>query len=169
MKGLTFDTNIFNAILDGSLDIGQFKGLAYITHIQHDELQNTKDPTRKHALLKIFDEVVTDESSIDTESFVLDVSRLNMAKLGGRRLPTESAIWDVSRYGQAKWTPEDSIYQAIKDRLDSFKKKQNNIQDALIAETAIKNGLALVTNDQNLCTVAKEFGGTVKNLEEITK
>ena len=47
----------------------------------------------------------------------------------------------------------------IKRDLDKRKKKNNNVEDALIAETAIKNGLTLVTDDEKLRVVAMQYGG----------
>ena len=162
-----FDTVVFNRILDGALDIGAFVGKArfYATHIQLDEINETSNPQRRLALLEVFDRVT--ERKVPTESFVFDVSRLDEAKLGGGNIvPTESAVWDVSAWGQAKWGETDGMYSAFKAELDTLKSKQNNIQDTLIAETAIKNRFALVTDDVNLCTVTKKFGGECTNTKQ---
>ena len=75
----------------------------------------------------------------------------------------------VGRWGQGKWGANGNLYADIKSRLDVLKKKKNNVQDALIAETAISNKLCLVTDDNNLCQVAREFGGTAISVQEFKK
>lgn len=100
-----FDTRAFNLILDGPFPIESLKGrvAAYATHIQRDEISNTKDPDRRSALLEVFENVVSE--SIPTDSMVVGVSRVGAARVGGSRVvPTESAVWDVSRWDEAKWT-----------------------------------------------------------------
>ena len=79
---------------------------------------------------------------------------------------TETAVWGVSKWGQAKWSKDDQ-WKRIKSALDKLDKKENNRQDALIAETAIKNGYTLVTADRNLRKVAKDFGATCMTFEEL--
>jgi predicted nucleic acid-binding protein len=171
MQSYMFDTNVFNHILDGMADLSGFVGRAkfYATHVQIDELQKTADEQRKTALLRVF-EVVTNVK-IPTESFVLNASRLDEAKLGGEQpVPTESAVWGVSKWGQCKWTPSDNLYQPIKSKLDQLNKsKANNVEDALMAETAIKNGFTLVTHDGDLYKVATEFGGACANIHKVIK
>ena len=79
----------------------------------------------------------------------LGASRLGEARLGGERIvPTPSAVYGVSEYGQANYT-------------------QNNVQDALIAETAIKAGHVLITDDRDLQTVTTQFGGRCLSVAEL--
>jgi predicted nucleic acid-binding protein len=137
-----FDTNIFNQILDGKLDITTFNGKVnyYATHIQVDEIHKTKNDERRDNLIHIFTEV--EPILTPTTVFILDVSRLDEACLGG---------------GQ--------IYEAIKSELDKRNKnKSNNVQDAITAETTIINGFTLVTEDSQLFKVAVELGGKVLDL-----
>ncbi len=170
MRKYMFDTNIFNDLLDGVADITPFIGKATFlaTHVQLDEIKSTRDETRRASLSQLFEEITS--NPVPTESFVLDVSRLDQAKLGGNSvILTESAVWDVSRWDQAKWTSVDNLYEPIKAGLDKAKKKQNNIQDALIAETAIKNGLTLVTHDRLLFEVVTEFGGACADIHQVVR
>lgn len=164
-----FDTRAFNLILDGPFPIDDLKDrvVAYATHIQRDEINNTKDLERQSALLRVFKEVVSE--SVPTDSLVLGVSRIGQARLGGERIvPTESAVWGVSRWDEAKWTANDNLYTPIKADLDKLNKsKSNNVQDALIAETSIKGGYVLVTDDTHLIEVAKRYGGKCISLEEL--
>src|SRR5262245_51239664 len=152
MNSYMFDTNIFNHILDGEIDFSLYIGKAnfYATHIQHDEMLRTKDSFRRESLIKIFTKVLQDK--VPTESFVLGVTRLDEGKLGGENIiPTESAVYGVSKYGLAKYTSNDNLCEPIKIELDKINKsKSNNIHDALIGETCLKNNLTLVTHDKDL-------------------
>lgn len=100
---------------------------------------------------------------------MLGVSRLGEARLGGERIvPTESAVWGVSRWGEAKWKANDNLYTPIKANLHGLNKgKRNNVQDALIAETSIKGGYILVTDDADLIEVTKRYGGKCVSLEDL--
>lgn len=77
-------------------------------------------------------------------------------------IPPESAVWGVSKWGEAKWTAPDALLDKILAALNARnKRKKNNVQDVLIAETALLNQLALVTADADLAEVMKMFGCTV--------
>ena len=144
MNGYMFDTNIFNNILDGKVDPSLLDGKGcFATHVQHDEIQATTDKTRRSALEAIFSIAF----QLPTESFVLDVSRPNEAKLS-----------------------DGVLFEEMRERLDKMnKKRRNNSQDVLIAETAINNGLILVTHDRDLYLVTTEFGGAACNMHYVLK
>lgn len=164
-----FDTNVFNRILDGAISPQILAGrlVAYATHIQRDEINNTARPERREALAQVFREVVA--GSLPTDSLVLGVSRLGAARLGGERVvPTESAAYGVSSYGQAKYGAQDDLYSALKNGLDNInRKKPNNVQDALIAETSIKGGHVLVSDDTDLAAVTRQYGGQCISVAEL--
>ena len=170
MNDFMFDTVVFNKLLDGSFTLNQFKANLkfYATHIQEDELNNTPSLDRRGQLYRVFTAFIG--RNLPTESTVLDVSRLGKSKLGsGGLIPTETMVWGVGRWGQGKWGANGNLYADIRSRLDDLKKKKNNVQDALIAETAICNKLCLVTDDKNLCQVAREFGGAAISVQEFKK
>jgi len=171
MRSFMFDTNIFNHLFTGMAELSGFVGRAkfYATHVQIDELKQTSDTKRKAALLQVFEEIT--DIRVPTESFVLGSSRLDEAKLGGERpVATESAVWGVSRWGECKWTASDNLYEPIKSELDRLNhSKPNNVQDALIAETSIKNGFTLVTHDRDLFWITTKFGGAASNIHEVIK
>jgi len=164
-----FDTVVFNRIADGVMPIDALRGRvkAHATHVQRDEIARTKDTARREALEAVFSSVTG--AAVPTASFVLDVSRLDEASLGGSRIvPTNSAVWDVSAWDQAKWGAEDNLYVSIKTDLDSSNGgKKNNTQDALIAETAIKGGYILVTDDHDLAVVTKKYRGECLSVLEL--
>ncbi len=153
-----FDTNIFNHILDEGLEISEIAGKArfWVTHVQLDEIQKTSNPERREQLLQVFRTII--EKKVPDE-----------AKLGSdSMIPTESAVYGSSVYGNAKYASEDNLYEPIRAKLDQLNKgKKNNIHDALISETAIKNKFALVTHDKDLATVTSEMDGEVISLDEL--
>ncbi len=144
--GFMFDTNIFNDILDQKIPIESLPGnfSYFVTHIQRDEIKNTSDPKRKQQLMKVFEDIKQN------------------------KIPTSSAVWDVSRWGESKWS-DGKLYEKILNDLNEIKKKDNNIQDVLIGETAIKNGLILVTNDKALAEAVKKNSGEAITLNDFLK
>lgn len=134
------DTNIINRLIDGSLSTDDIPADAELvaTHVQIDELNKTRDEERRARLFLRF--ATTVDSVVPTESFVLDVSRLDYSKLG-----------------------DATLYGTLKTELDALNKgKANNVQDALIAEVAIANRYTLLTADYHLAEVARKYGGTVR-------
>lgn len=164
-----FDTNVFNRIVDGIIPLQSLIGLviAHSTHIQRDEINNTNVVERRAALAKVFGDVVA--ISDPTDSFGVGISCLGEARLGGERVvPTASAVWGVSRWGQANWGTDDDLYSVLKAELDKLnRKKPNNIHDALIAETSIKGEYVLVTDDIHLAEVTKKHGGKCFSVDEL--
>ncbi|MCX8050101.1 MAG: PIN domain-containing protein [Methylohalobius sp.] len=149
MLDYMFDTNIFNRILDGAVELTKFRPKArfYAAHVQLDELEKTSNSQRRQELISVFEKVLESNNKIPTESFILGVSRLDEAKLGDEK---------------------NDLYSKIKAELDKRNKnKPNNIQDALIAETAIKNNITQVTEDADLQAVTKSFGGKCANIKEM--
>ena len=131
-----FDTVAFNRVVECDVfdSLYNKKLLIYATHAQRDEINNTKNLDKRLQLLRVFHEF-------------------------SKNVSTESAVWDWSRWNEAKWTSDD-LYENFKAELDRRNnKKPNNVYDALIADTSIKNGFTLVTDDKNLCDVTREFGG----------
>jgi hypothetical protein len=146
MDGYMLDTKAFNGLVDGGIS-PELRGATarlYATHIQLDELNNTCSVDRRAVLLHMFEAI------------------------GPKQIPTETALWDVSKWGEAKWSVGGD-YDRIFARLDALKRKPNNQHDALIAETAIKNDLTLVTNDRHMAQVCREFLGRVITLEEFLR
>ncbi|RUX91115.1 MULTISPECIES: hypothetical protein [unclassified Mesorhizobium] len=138
------DTNVFNHLVEGSIDPAPIPAEwePVITHIQNDEIERTSDPTKRNAL----------------QAMVTAVTHV--------RVPTETAVWGMSRWGEAKWTGPASLYSELKDQLDREKKRPSNSADALIADTCIQNGFLLVTNDQALKKIASANGCAVLDLRK---
>jgi predicted nucleic acid-binding protein len=138
MQKYMFDTNVFKNILKNNICLDVFyDGELYITHIQKDEIMAYKNVKKRNELLKIFN--ILEQEELPTESLVLGTSRLGMARIG-----------------------DGVLFTNIKNDLDKIEIKENNIEDALIAETAILNEITLVTFDNNLAVIAKLHGCSVR-------
>jgi hypothetical protein len=164
-----FDTRAFNLMVDDAIPVRSLAShvSVYATHIQIDEINNTKNPERRAVLAQMFKNVVS--ASIPTDSSVVGVSRVGAACVAAHGVVrTTSGVWDVSRWDQANFGEHESLYLALKADLDKVNKaKRNNVQDALIAETAIKGGYVLVTDDCDLVRVTTRYGGTCVSLESL--
>ena len=127
----------------------------YVTHVQHDEIRATPCSEKKERLEQAFVRLVQEDSQSP----------------GAGQISTESAVWDVSRWDECKWPKDDnllgSILGDIKPDKENPTRYKNKIRDALIAETAIKNDLTLVTEDGRLKTRVKSLGGDCISWEEL--
>ncbi|HQS57832.1 MAG TPA: hypothetical protein PLU16_03665 [Gallionellaceae bacterium] len=133
------DTNIFNKLVDETITFDDLpsNGQFIATHIQIDEINNTKNSERRALLFLMF------------------------AELRPKIVPTESFVWDVSRWDCGKWG-DGVLFEILKQDLDSRNHtKSNNAQDVLIAEVAIVNDFTLITSDRHLAQVVENQGGKV--------
>ena len=132
------DTCIFNKLVDGIISFSDLPndGQFFITHIQLDELKKTSDPERKDVLIGKFKEIAPKETF---PCFIPDVTRIDASVAGIGDLCTRlrSAL-DKKNCG-----------------------KSNNINDAAIAEVAIREGITLITSDEAFAKVTEDYGGEV--------
>lgn len=136
------DTTLFNHVLDGKISPSSLEGRRLLaTGIQRDELAQTRDNTRRTKLLAMFQAV--NPEVVPASSFAFDI---------------EGAGFD-----QACWNDGSGCYDKMLARLQQLdprsKNAANQKRDILIAETAIKSGVTLVSGDANLRRVVTEFGG----------
>ena len=125
--------------MDGTINVVDLPsdGPFVATHVQIDEINNITDRERRARLFLIFAEVRPEI------------------------VPTESFVWDVSRWDHGKWS-DGVIFEKLKQDLDALNKsKPNNAEDVLIAEVAIVNGFTLLTSDRHLAEVVEKQGGKV--------
>lgn len=130
------DTCIFGKILDGSISKNDLPadGVFLITHVQLGEINNAQDSEKRARLL------------------------LNLFALPVTIVLTESCITNVSRVGYSK-ACHSVNYCNIKELLDKRNGgKNNNKEDALIADTAMQNGYTLISADEDLIAVTNELG-----------
>lgn len=133
------DTCVFNWLADGRIlrDALPSDGGFAITHIQVDEINDTKDGELRARLL------------------------LAQASLHCELLPTETFLFDQSRWDYARWG-DGKLFSSLKSKLDLLNGgKKSNSRDALIAEVAIANAYTLLTADRDLKSATEEHGGEV--------
>lgn len=138
-SGYMLDTTEFNAVAKGAIPLSIYAGLrVFATHVQLDELNGTTDAQTHARLVAAFEAI------------------------GPRKLLTETAVWDLSKWDEARWSAEDGLFQKMLARLielDGKDRGLNQRRDILIAETAIKNRLTLLSGDERLRMLTEEFGG----------
>lgn len=133
------DTNIFNRLAD-AIDVRSYlptDAELIATHIQIDEINRTSDSERRARLFLAF------------------------AHARPAIVPTETALYGVSRYGEAKRGEGVAFASVLKELNSLNSSKHNNTEDALIAEVALAHGYGLVTADRDLATVVGRHGGHV--------
>lgn len=140
--GYLLDTNAINRATEQGAPPNQFGCDLLVTHIQYDEIKQTTDAVRREALLS------------------------TLAAMGAREIVTESGAWNVSTWDKFKW-PTDTKANELLARITQLDKETgkknsatNRWRDALVADTAIKRGLILVTDDVNLAKASYEFGAS---------
>lgn len=149
--GYMLDTNIFNTVVDEQFSTDCFNSIRLLaTHIQEDELRDTKNQTRRNELLRMFE--------------IIDAGRV----------ATRSAVWDISLWDQACWSDDDGLFEKMLTRLQALDKQsrkkcksENQQRDILIAETCVKERHTLVSDDQNLRRVMIEFGNEAITLADL--
>ena len=138
--GYMLDTNIFDRLAKGQLDIGDLPrdGRFFATSIQIQELNQTKDDVLRSILINKFSE------------------------LGPALNQIQTTLWGFSGWGDGGWSAVGEHFDTIKSELDLLnKKKKSNTADALIGEVSIVNNHTLITTDKDLVSVIKKHGGKV--------
>jgi hypothetical protein len=149
-----FDTNVFNHVLHGNIPLPALAGKRILsTGVQRDELNKTKEPPgRREELLEIFDKIAPE--IMHASSFLFGVEGAGF----------DQACWNDGSGNFDKMLNrlcELDDTNKRKRKLDKEKLKLNQLRDVSIAETAIKNGAILVSDDVNLQIVVSESGGRV--------
>lgn len=124
LKKIMFDSNIFDRlpkIIDKIKDSAEKQYEYYITTIQVEELCKIPDEKMETRVRNIIMLADLRPKLVPTSLFVLGRARLGYAKLG---------------YGE--------VYNKI------LNNNKSNIEDAIIADTAVSEGCTLVTEDKDL-------------------
>jgi hypothetical protein len=145
------DTNAFDRTADGNIPADAFRGRRlFVTHLQLDEIRAIPAEKRRASLLGRFNEI------------------------GAEMVPTSTGIFGDSYFGQAEWSSEDGVYEAMLARLQELDKAAgkrprgfNQSRDVRIAETALRHGYTLVTDDSSLGIVMRERGGRAIRPEDL--
>lgn len=109
----------------------------YITHIQSNELIN-----------------IPDEKKEIRQNLILILT-----KLSPELIPTESFILGKSKLGFAKLSDENYYEKLLNE-------SKNNVNDAIIGDTALKNNLIQVSNNKRLRNKILSFNGRVMTITE---
>ena len=88
MKRFFLDSNVYDEFLESEELLklvlnAQARGLIELvgTHVEPDELQDTKQNKPNRGIRLVSTHLELSPNQVDTEGFVLDVSRLDMARL----------------------------------------------------------------------------------------
>ncbi|PWU70973.1 hypothetical protein DK867_22030 [Ochrobactrum sp. POC9] len=140
-----FDTNVFSNISKGEISPDQIPSdwEPVATHIQWDEIQQTKNVVIREKISSIFSEYLVE------------------------KIPTTTAVYGISKWGEAEWSGPSSAYNNLLQQLDAHRPHRNNPKDALIADTCLQRGIKLVTNDRDLLKIAESNSIETTNLEAI--
>lgn len=138
--GYMLDTNIFDRLAKGQLDLGDLPndGGFYATSVQINELNQTDDDDLRAILNDKFSE------------------------LGPTLDQIQTTLWGFSGWGEGGWSAVGEHFEKIKSELDlANKKKKSNAADALIGEVSLANNHILITTDKDLATAVEVHGGKV--------
>jgi len=142
LKSYLLDTTMFNTFLKNQhktdIEALRGKGRFYVTNFQKDELSATPESKKKDNLLSLFDAIAPEQ--VATKTFVISYSKLGAAELS-----------------------DGMIFNEILSGLNECerkhgKKRKDNRKDALIGETAERNGYIMVSDDRCLSKVMKSRG-----------
>lgn len=142
------DTNVFNRLTADTALLARLAGHGlFVIHTQRDELNDTPDALQRAELVKALEVVEPTQRA------------------------SRSAVWGVSKWDESCWSDDSSLYQAlladIKAKDKRSKRHLGQVRDALTAETAIKEGLTLVTDDCVLREVTTAHGGQAITLDQL--
>ena len=143
MKGYMLDTNVFNHLIEGSIQLTNLPkdNPIFVTHLQFNEISNCPITEKRELMLELIKELPDD------------------------MIPTNTAICGISAAGHCR-IGNGKIYSEILAKLDTIKTRKNNSNaiDSLIGETSIIENLTLISNDQSLIQIVSELGGTILDL-----
>lgn len=139
-QGVIFDNNFYNYLVDGKESNKTLENISnqFEVYITHIQYDemNNCQDSEKRLKMNLFNGVLRPKV-IPTSSFVVGTSRLGHGCLGNGE---------------------------ILEKIRESNPKHTN--DALIGETAIKNNLLLITNDNRLKKKVLELGGQTKTVSE---
>lgn len=138
---IMFDSNVFDDILNGKIKADKLEEYKHRNnaefYITHVQLDEINECNDKEKRAKLF---------------------LFMGKIRPIIIPTSSFVWKKSRLGEAR-LGDGIVFNELK------KGNIKHTKDALIGETAIKEGITLVTNDKTLQKRVVDAGGKALLLE----
>lgn len=152
------DTHVFDRVLDGRVPRAWLEDRRLmVTGVQAAELRAVPDVPderrqRREDLLRVMEEIAPELCVASTFCWGID----------------------GAGFDQAEWNDGSGRFDAMLSRLKSIGRKPksqdaNQIRDIVIAETALKLGATLVTDDAALGQVVGEFGGKAISSAALTR
>jgi len=147
IENYMLDTNVFSNLVQGRIALSDLPSNKqfWATSVQFEELRQTKDIIRKTELLSLFNEMILDKNTAVSPSFAFDVRGAGFGEGVWRNTPS---------IGPEFKKDLDMTRQSLPSKKRKSSKKENNIQDAIIAEAARFHDFTLITCDCVLATVA---------------
>lgn len=151
------DTCVINRILDGLVgNVWSLRGRNFVTDIQLQEILDTKDPARRvyllHGLIALRPGIIrpTELPQLFDGGEEFDT---------GERFPMGSEVW----HRPSMPLSFGRIVPVVAHALPANRKRPANpLRDGFIAETALLNGMTLVTADTRLASAARTLGVNVE-------
>jgi|GEM_PF-5037686 len=169
-QNFLLDTNIINWLVDGDIDLNDLiSNDLYITGVQKDELKQTgrsgneKDIRRTDKLLEMVN--VIEAVDCFSHGFAYDIpgAGYGEATWDDKSDLTQQMLTRLKELDKVKGKEKrkaDMTDAEYKKKLEELHKNQN--RDIILARTAQRDDLTLVTADRNLALVMEAFGGKVK-------
>lgn len=139
MRKIMFDSNIFDVLPNYITKLKQLtkEYEFFITTIQTDEIADISDDKKRKR----------------RQNFLM------LADLRPKVVSLSLGIWDLARFDYMHLGPAQVYYKLLNP-------SGNNKHDAAIADTAVREGCTLVTNDMKLYRKMKKYGYSVLTFEE---
>ena len=144
-RGFMFDTNCFHNIKNEFVDIlNRDENLYYVTDIQYRELEESLDE-------RVNGGTLTKEGKEGLLQKFKKIEKYDVQLKTGILGHSEAATLGKMSVGTAE------LFEKLKEGLTKIKKEENNFDDALIIEAAIKENLIFVTNENKIIKLLKEL------------
>lgn len=154
------DTNVLNRIIDGKLsNEWSLRGRTFVTDIQLQEVFDTSNDERRGCL---FRGLLALQLNVIRPSDVPQIfDRGQNFDTGERFMLGMGTVWHLGAFPLSF----GNYVPVIADGLPPNKRRpENRLRDGFIAESALLNGMTLVTADQRLAAAARTFGALVEEI-----
>ena len=155
------DTSVLNRIIDGRVDNEwSLRGRNFVTDIQLQEVLDTSNDGRRRNL--VYGLVALDLNIIRPTEMpqLFDVHQ--HFDTGERFLTGMGTVWHRNAFPLSF----GNYVLPIASSLSANKRRpENPLRDGFIAETALLNGMTLVTADEQLTEIARAFGTNVEHVD----
>ncbi|MEC5396480.1 hypothetical protein [Uliginosibacterium sp. H1] len=157
-KSYMLDTDLFHWLCQtGLAESGLAGRRLFATHTQLAELRMLKDSGRRAELLEAFEGLLSPEA-IEPQG-VTSSGDLTESQV----LNTSTWLRDDFSFEQNEPAEESQpTYGQLFEALEARERKRHNVQDAVVVETAVKQGATLITADRVIALVVRQWNGSVE-------